>query len=194
MQTFKKTEGVVLKRIPFQEHDLILTLFSQDQGIIKCIAKGANRPKCRYAALLDPLTRLEFLYREGRGELWKCSEMTALNHRLALRQNFAQLTAACDMGKALLTSQLLYAPAAELYALFNAYLEHLPLFQEPDVLALSFRLKLLRHEGIWEQGTDALLRELAFCRHFSEIERVVLPPHFREKVESLFHAGFGSFS
>ncbi|MDI6744777.1 MAG: DNA repair protein RecO [Thermodesulfovibrionales bacterium] len=52
----KRTEGIVLKTIPFGEADLIVTYLTYDFGIIKAFAKSPRKIKSRFGSSLEPLT------------------------------------------------------------------------------------------------------------------------------------------
>lgn len=54
-----KTEAVVLRTIDYSESSQIVTLFTRKHGIIAIIAKGAKRPKSKFAALMVPGQVLE---------------------------------------------------------------------------------------------------------------------------------------
>lgn len=58
----QKSKAVVLKTIDFKETSLIATLFTQAHGKIAVIAKGARRPKNKFAAFLAPGQMLEVVY------------------------------------------------------------------------------------------------------------------------------------
>jgi DNA repair protein RecO (recombination protein O) len=53
----KRTEGIVLRTIPFGEADLIVTYLTPDFGIIKLFAKSPRKIKSRFGSSLEPLTR-----------------------------------------------------------------------------------------------------------------------------------------
>lgn len=57
-----KTEAIVLRTVDFQESSLIATLFTKNHGKVTVIAKGARRPKSKFAALLVPGQVLEVIY------------------------------------------------------------------------------------------------------------------------------------
>ena len=57
-----KTEAVVLRTIDYSESSLIATLFTQKQGMIAVIAKGARKPKSKFAAFIVPGQVLEVVY------------------------------------------------------------------------------------------------------------------------------------
>lgn len=52
----KRTEGVVLKTIPFGEADLIVTYLTSDFGLLKLFAKSPRKIKSRFGSSLEPLT------------------------------------------------------------------------------------------------------------------------------------------
>lgn len=116
--------------------------------MIKFMAKGANLHKNSLQALTTPLSKGEFLFRPGRGEIHQLIEGKILNYHLFLRQNLAVLDTACAMIKSLSSSQLLGKPAPKLYQLFLCYLRHLPSMKAPRNLLNSFYLKILRHDGL----------------------------------------------
>jgi DNA repair protein RecO (recombination protein O) len=148
-----KTEGVILQALNFQDYDKILTVFSPDEGIVKFIVKGASRSKSHVKGLTEPLTHAEFVYTKGKSELYKCQEISAINSNHSLRLSLPVLEAACDLLQAILSSQFPHTPAPQLYKLLNSYLERLNQMQDPHLLATSFRLKLLRHDGLLKFDT-----------------------------------------
>ncbi|HBG92264.1 MAG: DNA repair protein RecO [Nitrospirae bacterium GWF2_44_13] len=58
----KRTEGIVLKTIPFGEADLIVTFLSYDFGLIKAFAKSPRKIKSRFGSSLEPLTYLKIAF------------------------------------------------------------------------------------------------------------------------------------
>ncbi len=53
----QRTEGVVLRNIPFGEADLIVTYLTPDFGLLKLFAKSPRKIKSRFGSSLEPLTR-----------------------------------------------------------------------------------------------------------------------------------------
>jgi len=140
------TQGIILKAANFQDFDKIITVYSADLGLVKFIVKNANA-KQYPSHLTAPLTAAEFIFSKGKSDLLKCHEISLISSNHQLRENFDQLEAACDMLQVLLESQQDHTPSPNLYALFNFLLKKIPLMEHPYTLALSFRLKLLRHDG-----------------------------------------------
>ncbi len=147
-QDFQQTEGIILRAISFRDYDQILTLFTSDAGIIKVIYKGSRSKRRGVQGLCIPLTKVELVYREKRGEIFSCQEMTLVESFSYLRKKLLHLEIACDLLQALLVSQLVGKAAPRLYALLSFYLEKIPQISNPRTLAVSFRLKLLKHDGL----------------------------------------------
>lgn len=152
-----KIEGIVLHALKFKDYDQIFTLFTPDEGIVKMLLKHAYSAKFGRGAWTAPLTRAEFVYTRGTGDLRICREVSLLGQHLPLRENLDLLEASSDMLQATSQSQAPNKAAPDLYKLLIAYLEKLPLVANPHLLAASFRLKILRHEG--------LLNLASLCTH-----------------------------
>jgi DNA repair protein RecO (recombination protein O) len=52
----KRTEGIILKTIPFGEADLIVTYLTPDFGLLKLFAKSPRKIRSRFGSSLEPLT------------------------------------------------------------------------------------------------------------------------------------------
>ena len=172
-----KTEGIILKMIPYKDHHRIVQILTPDSGILSLLAKGVSRPKMQ--ALLSPLTQLEVVYRKKGSDLCFFKEGFVIEHHHFLRQRWELLESAGKIAGALLQSQFPEKAAPGLYRLLIACLKHLPHFKEPATLITLFYLKLLTHEGVvawdlpelfplsytrtvWEQ-----LKNLAHTKSFS---------------------------
>lgn len=133
--------------LPYRDEDKILTLFSKDAGILKAVVYRSAFKKNSPGAT-DPLTRIEIMLAEGRGELFKAGDITILSQNLKLRDRLDRLRAACAMATIIMQSQLPHKPAPMLYSLFISYLEQIPTFKNIPLLVDSFYIKLLRHDGL----------------------------------------------
>ncbi len=147
-QPFQSTDGIILRVIPFRDYDQILTLFTQDAGMIKVIYKGSRSKRRGVQGLCIPLTKVEVIYQERNSEIFNCHEMALVDSYHTLRQKLIDLEVACDLLQTIAGSQLLGKAAPQLYALLCFYLERIPQTPNPWILAMSFRLKLLKHEGV----------------------------------------------
>ncbi len=147
-QEFQRTEGLVLRVIPFRDYDQILTLFTPNAGMIKLIYKGSRSKRRSAQGSCIPLTKVEAIYQEKKGEIFSCHELTLQNSYLFLRKELSHLEVACDLLQVLFSSQLVGKAAPRLYELICFYLNKIPQIFNPWVLSLSFRLKLLKHDGL----------------------------------------------
>lgn len=145
-----KSEGVVLHAIDYRDSDLIATVFSQQEGMIKLLCRRARSKK---GSSIQALSEAEFVYLKGRSEIYTCQETAIISHHISLRSNYSRLTAAFDIAKVLMSSQEASAPAPQLYQLLASYLRQLGKSDNSRALAASFRLKLLRHDGLFQPMT-----------------------------------------
>lgn len=147
-----KTEGIVLHTLRFQDYDQIVTLFTQDYGLLKGIYKGGLSHRRKKGMMASPLLQVEILITKGKGELYKIQELFILDHALPLRASLANLETGCNLAKILFQTQLPGKYSPELYHLFAFYLKALPQWDCKEVLEASFRLKRLRHDGLFALG------------------------------------------
>lgn len=87
-----KTEAVVLRKVDFSESSIIATLFTRKAGVIAVIAKGARKPKSRFAATLVPGQLLEVIYyNKDSREVQTLSEVSYLRKLDGLRTDIAKM-------------------------------------------------------------------------------------------------------
>jgi DNA repair protein RecO (recombination protein O) len=87
-----RTEGVVLKRRDFRETSRLVVAYTRHSGKVHLLARGARRPRNKFGAALEPLTRTEFVFywREGK-DLFTLAEATPLAAGRHLRENASAL-------------------------------------------------------------------------------------------------------
>ena len=56
------TSAIVLKTIPYGDTSIISRMFTEDQGKVTILAKGAWRPKNNAGALLEPMNHIHLQY------------------------------------------------------------------------------------------------------------------------------------
>lgn len=145
-KVIQRYEAIILHALPYRDADKILTLFTQELGVVKCVVYRTSAKKLS-AGATDPLTCIEIMLSEGRGDLFKAGDISILSHNLGLRTSLDRLKAACAITQAIQESQMLQKPSPLLYALFKGYLERIPTIKNLPALVNSFYLKLMRHEG-----------------------------------------------
>src|SRR5262249_55648290 len=60
----KSSESVVLRTYPMHESDLLVTLFTRNEGKVKGVAKAAKKSKRRFGGALEPLTIVRAHYEQ----------------------------------------------------------------------------------------------------------------------------------
>ncbi len=63
------TPAIVLRRMPYGDADLIVTLLTPERGKFAAIAKSARRSTRRFGGILEPFAGLEVVCSTGRGRL-----------------------------------------------------------------------------------------------------------------------------
>lgn len=160
--TYAKTEGLILRSIPFKDYDQILTLYTSDYGLLSAIVKAARSQRRNLSSAISPLNRVEIVFRPGKQELHSCKEISVLNHHLFLRENSQHLRAACELAQAIRTSQVPEKPSSDLYLLMQKIIERIPHSSSVSTLVTAFRLKIIHHDGLlhWNSSCSSCSAEL----------------------------------
>ncbi|KAG6559172.1 DNA repair protein RecO [Candidatus Rhabdochlamydia oedothoracis] len=178
---YEKTEGIVLRSLPYQDKNRIVTVFTNCYGVLQFIIKGISAKRTDKLALSSPLCKGEYLFYRGKGSLMHFVDGSVLSEHLQLRTKMQHIQAAANLVQIILTSQLPHKPAPKVYQFFSKCLKAIPYFENTDVLTNSFCLKLLKQEG--------LLALQPFC---SQCEKEARALHYGESFCS-FHAPKFSF-
>lgn len=82
-----RTEGIVLKSLPFAEADLIVTILTLDYGLIKVFAKSPRKTGSRFGSSLEPLTysRIAFWGKENK-DLPRLTQSDIIKNFQSLRE------------------------------------------------------------------------------------------------------------
>ncbi len=143
MEQFE-TEGIVIHTTPYQETSLIGHLFTPG-GIFSFLT---HRKKTQQSPL-SPLNLGTFLLEKKlHASLYKVKEFKISNSFLELRKSYSHLKAAGSILQHIKTTQLSEKPSPLLFNLTKTYLSKLKTFKLPQILELSFMIKLLNHEGM----------------------------------------------
>ncbi len=93
-----KTEAVVLKRMDYLESSRIVTLFTEEEGKISVLAKGARAKNNRFGSSLEPGTVVQVVYytRPSR-ELQTLTQADIVERSRKMTESMATLTTALHM-------------------------------------------------------------------------------------------------
>ena len=152
-------EALTLKRSPFGEADLMVTLFTRDSGKVRAVARGARRSTSKLVGHLEPLTQVQLAMAHGRN-------LDYINQAQVLH-DFSCLKGDLDaLAKALYVAELVDGYGAEaspnlpLYSLALETLRYIEQHHDSDWPLRFFELHLLRVSG--------LLPELYHCVECSQ--------------------------
>ncbi|MEX2196511.1 MAG: DNA repair protein RecO [Thermoleophilaceae bacterium] len=161
-----KTEAVVLRSIRFGEADRVLHLYTERRGRIGAVAKGVRRVRSRFGGRLEPLSRVNLVLHEGRGELCTVTQADTVHAHGALkdrRDSLERGVQACEAVLRVFDSEEPNHPAYNLLCRELALLDSEPA-AATRAQALAFRLKLLLAAGF--------VPELAACATCGEREHL----------------------
>jgi len=154
----EKVEGIVLRAFDYKDRQKIITLFTEEVGMISLIIKNISKKNYRLFSISTPFSEIEACYRIGSSELFQYIDGAIIDEHLELREQYGYLQTAGSLAQAILKSQLPGKPTPSLYLLFRSFLKQIPTFTHQSQLLSSFLLKLLRHEGLL-----ALSSQCAYC-------------------------------
>jgi DNA repair protein RecO (recombination protein O) len=119
-------EAIVLRSWPFLEADLLVSLFTRDQGRVKGVARHAMKSRRRFGGALEPMTHVRASYAERRGqELVRLDAFEIVTSPLTLPIDYAR-TAALQMVAEILEEALPeLAPEDAVFRLALAVLDEL---------------------------------------------------------------------
>ncbi len=158
-----KTEAVVLRSLRYGEADRILHLYTLERGRIGAIAKGVRRTRSKFGGRLEPMSHVELLLHQGRGDLHTVTGADLVrSHDRGRVDPFRMAVGHIGLEAMLKLFVEEEANAAAFHALsrFLDLLEGVPSGTQPalEPLGLSFQLKLL-----WLAGYLPHLSSCAAC-------------------------------
>lgn len=94
-----RDQGIVLRSIRLGEADRIVTVFTQNNGRVRAVAKGIRKMKSRFGARLDAFTHVDLLVYRGR-DLDIINQAEIVGRFPRLRAHYPSFTAAAAMADA----------------------------------------------------------------------------------------------
>jgi len=173
-----KTEAIVLQSRPFQDHKTILSLFSDQLGLIHVIAKKTSHKNHIFSELF---CQAEWVLTRRNSTLFTFCEGSLLQLHLAIRQQLCFIKSALSIGQSILQTQLPEKSSPSLYALIIAFLKNIPSFPCQTTLIGCFYLKLLLHEGILPKGYPHY--HIAMMQSFTELQKNRLSQQQVQEIE-----------
>ncbi len=117
-----KAEALVIRRTNLGEADRIVTLFTRERGKLAVVAKGARKPKSRFAGRLELFTHLHLLLAVGRS-LDVVSQVDVIEAFALLRTDLSRLGYASLVAEAVDRATADHEPSPEVFNLARTTLE-----------------------------------------------------------------------
>lgn len=83
--------GIILKKTPFAEADLLITMFSREHGKLRGVVKGAQKSTSRMVGHFEPLTIVEISATKGR-TLDTINQAQIINNLSDLKSNLSLIS------------------------------------------------------------------------------------------------------
>jgi len=90
----KESEAIVLRTYPMREADLLVTLFTRQEGKVRGVARSAKKSKRRFGGALEPLTYVRAFYEDReRQELTRLDSCEVIESPLASEVSYPRAVA-----------------------------------------------------------------------------------------------------
>src|SRR5213594_5053511 len=90
----KESEAIVLRTYPLREADLLVTLFTREEGKVRGVARSAKKSRRRFGGALEPLTYVRVHYEDReQQELARLDSCEVLESPLAGEVGYARAVA-----------------------------------------------------------------------------------------------------
>lgn len=165
----EKSRGIIIRLTQLTETSLIVHWCTQDEGLIKTVAKGGRRPKNPFAGKLDLFFESELNWvRSRKSELHTLREVDVLDYRESLRKRYVDTVAASYFVDLLASVVELDHPVPELYDLLQRGLNYLGYKGADRRGVLHFENELARMLGV---GNSRMSAALALEHAFGSLPR-----------------------
>jgi len=141
-----RDNAVVLRTWKLGESDRIVSLMTQTNGKVRCVAKGARKTKSRFGSRVEPTNHLQVQLYRGKGELHTLTQVESIDRFPAIRQDLELFARASSMLEAVEVVSQDHEPNEALYTMLVRGL-HTVAESDSHLVVAGFFLKLLAMSG-----------------------------------------------
>lgn len=145
----QNTAAILLRRIEFGDYDLIVTLFTEDQGKTSAIAKSAKKSVKRFPGVLEPFSLIHVVLTRGKGKgmpVLKEASLEAPYFRI--REDILKTTYASYWAELIYLWMAEGQPQKDLYHLMAHVLSELDRGEiRVEILSILFQMRFLSIAG-----------------------------------------------
>ncbi len=153
-----RTAAIVLGRTRLGEADRLVTFLTRARGKVKGVARGARRPKSRFAAALEPFSKVELiLFIKTDDVLARVSQCDLVASRRSLREDLDKLGATSHLTNLVRALSAENDPDARFFRFFDEALDRLDGGEINPTFVLICRVRLLGLAG-YTPTLDACVR------------------------------------
>ncbi len=144
------TPALLLRRINYGDHDLIINLFTLDRGKVSVIAKAAKKSVKRFGGVLELFSALEVVINPGRGRGLPILQEAALVHPFAnIRSDVVRTAYASYWAELVNTWMEEYERQDLIFNLLRHVFAELDGgVKEPRVLSILFQIRFMLLSGL----------------------------------------------
>ncbi|MEJ6572113.1 MAG: DNA repair protein RecO [Akkermansiaceae bacterium] len=154
----EKSTGIIIRLTKLTETSLIVHWCTEENGLIKTVAKGARRTKSPFSGKVDLFFEAEINWvRSRKSELHTLREVAVVDFRENLRKRYADTVAASYFGELLSHVVELDHPVPELYDLLQRGLAYLGAEGANKRGILHYEREMARLLGVAHDRTSAAL-------------------------------------
>lgn len=143
----EKIHGIIIRTQDYGETNKIVTVYSKELGLISAVARGANKPKSRMAALTQPFIYGQFLLQIGKG-LGTILQGEIINSMRQIREDIVKTAYAAYIGELVTKFVQEKEVNQRLFDELYISLERILKDDQIEPIAMMFELKLYRIGGI----------------------------------------------
>ena len=120
------TKAFVLYGRKFRDSSKIISFYTEDDGMITCIAKGARLPKNKFGSSLEPLNlSLITYYKKTTNDIYLLSKSETVSSLNKIMSSYDKLNIGLAILESISQTQLKYEPNILIFNLLKYSLEHL---------------------------------------------------------------------
>ncbi len=153
-----KTRAIVIKSMNLSESDRLVTFMTENQGKIKCVAKGARKIKNRFVGTLEPMSMIHLIYfGKEHQNLFRLNHSDIIESFQTIRDDFNKLYTGVYFLD-LIDSMILEGHRdKKIFALLHQSLVALNQQEELEPLLRLFEIRLLSLSGYAPQLDHCVL-------------------------------------
>lgn len=144
------TQAINLKSYNLNEFDKIISMYSRDHGIIRCVAKGVKKPTSKLGGRMDMLVANKLFIAKGKSLDIIC-QAESVDHFKPLRKDITKLTYSIYLAELINTFGMEHdLNSSSIYDIFFESLKNISLAQKNEEIlwtVVKFQLKLMQFIG-----------------------------------------------